>query len=632
MFASTVLNYMDRQSIALVGPQIRREFGIDFEGFGWVITAFGLAYALFQIPAGMLVDRLDARPVYAGAVTFWSLAAIACAFSPSLGMLIGFRALLGVGESFNWPCALRVTRQILPTRDRSLGNGIFNSGAAVGAVLTPLCVPLLAKMFGWRLAFLVIGAAGFVWVAAWLALIGSRRFDWNSSSAEVGTEPVASIHGSSPRTKLAMSLVCVIACAVLTAGFLQPVFMDVALRRVRPESPLKLRNWRVKVGDSVKRNQALAELEAATQHYLFKSLNEGRVTKLLAPEGDEASAGQPLIELDDSLGPLTFSLEWVEPSDRPARVNWLVSDGAPVNAGQPIANVEADGGFRGIALAPLSGRIVRIKADASGPAAEARFAIEVRGFDANAWGLPSIWVGVAVLMLGVLLVARVLPLPELGSGWMGSFGRMVRFSRFWVLVVVSCTINLAWHFLVNWLPTYLQTDRGMTYLAGGLFAALPFLAADAGNLGGGALTRWLCQRGFDAARARLMVMGVCVVLISAGAWVGLIPTKREWEPLVVLLLCLMALGAAGYMANYFAFCQDVSAPLTGLVVGCLGGLGNLVAAGFNPVAGRLKDSTGSFALVFLLVGTAPAIGLVLLAVAWGRDRRTESEQEPLESA
>ena len=141
MFASTVLNYMDRQTITLVKRSdrdgVRDQVDVDF---GWVLAAFSMTYALFQVPAGYLVDRWDLRWSYAAAVAWWSLAAMATALVPSLGMLIVCRALLGVGESFNWPCALRVTARVLPPADRSLGNGIFNSGAAVGAVVTPIVV------------------------------------------------------------------------------------------------------------------------------------------------------------------------------------------------------------------------------------------------------------------------------------------------------------------------------------------------------------------------------------------------------------------------------------------------------------------------------------------------------------
>lgn len=172
MFASTVLNYMDRQTVSLLREPICRAFGITSDlDFGWILAAFYLTYALFQVPAGYLVDRWDLRWSYAAAVAFWSLAAMATAVVPGLGLLILCRSLLGVGESFNWPCALRVTARILPPSDRSLGNGIFNSGAAVGAVVTPTIVTLLTQAFGWRASFAVIGSLGFVWVALWLLLV-----------------------------------------------------------------------------------------------------------------------------------------------------------------------------------------------------------------------------------------------------------------------------------------------------------------------------------------------------------------------------------------------------------------------------------------------------------------------------
>ncbi len=174
MFASTVLNYMDRQALALVKPQVKEEFVLKDTDFGWMLAAFGMTYALFQVPAGYLVDRWNVRWTYAGAVAWWSCAGMAAAFSPSLGIFMVLRGVLGIGESFNWPCALRVTAKILPPADRSLGNGIFNSGAAVGAVVTPLIVPWLTVHFGWRPAFMAIGAMGFFWVAAWLVLMGVR--------------------------------------------------------------------------------------------------------------------------------------------------------------------------------------------------------------------------------------------------------------------------------------------------------------------------------------------------------------------------------------------------------------------------------------------------------------------------
>ena len=91
MFASTVLNYMDRQAIALVGPQIKAQFALDNQGYGWVMAAFQLTYAFFQWPAGYLADRWNVRRTYAAAVTWWSGAGIATAFAPNLGLLMTFR-------------------------------------------------------------------------------------------------------------------------------------------------------------------------------------------------------------------------------------------------------------------------------------------------------------------------------------------------------------------------------------------------------------------------------------------------------------------------------------------------------------------------------------------------------------
>ena len=214
MFACTVLNYMDRQAIALVGPQVKAQFGLDNLGFGWVLAAFQLSYAFFQWPAGYLADRWDVRRTYAGAVLGWSLAGIATAFAPTLGVLMVFRGLLGAGESFNWPCALRVTAGVLPPADRSLGNGIFNSGAAIGAVLTPLCVAPLAAWLGWRSPFLVLGLGGLVWVAVWLPLSRGPGLSDATPPQQAGSNA-----GLSRSARRAFLAVLALAAATALSGF-----------------------------------------------------------------------------------------------------------------------------------------------------------------------------------------------------------------------------------------------------------------------------------------------------------------------------------------------------------------------------------------------------------------------------
>ena len=222
MFASTVLNYMDRQAITLLQGPIRESFGLEsFAEFGWILAAFSMTYALFQVPAGFLVDRWDLRWSYAAAVGWWSLAAVATAFVPSLGWLFVCRALLGVGESFNWPCALRVTARVLPPRDRSLGNGIFNSGAAVGAVLTPLVVTVLSPVLGWRGTFRVVGSLGLIWVLVWMFLVRggkSAMLAAQSIKKEAGPDDFQGSPGLSMPAK--MSFAAVVAAAIIVALWL----------------------------------------------------------------------------------------------------------------------------------------------------------------------------------------------------------------------------------------------------------------------------------------------------------------------------------------------------------------------------------------------------------------------------
>jgi MFS transporter, ACS family, hexuronate transporter len=463
MFASTVLSYMDRQSVSLVAPYIKSEFRINNEGFGWVMAAFSLSYALFQVPAGYLADRCDVRLVYAWAVVWWSLSAAAMAFSPTLGMLMIFRALLGVGESFNWPCALRATSAILPPSDRSLGNGIFNSGAAIGAVLTPLVVPKLTLWYGWRPTFVIVASLGFAWVAAWLLTTRGPN-----------------------RRRLA-----------------------------------------------------------------------GRGIPLTSHSSEvETGSGRPT-----------------------SRLKWSL-----------------------VALLVFSTSV---------------------GGSAYRFGEKSIWWAIASLMIGLLLTCRVLPERALkGLDWAEALGVVVRLRRFWVLVVVSISVNVCWHFLINWLPTYLSDDRGMSYLAGGLWSTLPFLAADFGNLGGGAFSRFLAARGLAPSVARVRVMAFCTLFIGSGAMVGWVGDNR----LAIVLLVAMAFGTAGFMANYFAFCQEVSMKHTGLIVGALGGLGNLFVALFLPYAGYIKDTSGSFRSIFLVVGMLPLVGLVALRIGWGKDSSAKVDE------
>jgi MFS transporter, ACS family, aldohexuronate transporter len=143
-----------------------------------VELAFGLSYGIAQVCAGWLVDRANVRWMYAAAVLGWSLTGFFTGFVPDVTWLIFCRAMLGAFEAPNWPLAVRTVHRMLPPRDRAQGNGVFHSGSAAGAVLTPLLVSSLVPKElpdRWRLVFQVIGLLGALWVVLWLLVVRGEK-------------------------------------------------------------------------------------------------------------------------------------------------------------------------------------------------------------------------------------------------------------------------------------------------------------------------------------------------------------------------------------------------------------------------------------------------------------------------
>ncbi len=178
LLLATLVNYMDRLTLNQMAKPIMAEFALDAREYGQLESAFGVAFALGAILMGWLVDRRNVRGVYAAAVLLWSLAGFLTGLAQGFATLLICRFLLGLAESGNWPCALRTTQRILPPSERAMGNGLLQSGAAVGAVLTPLVVLVLFredKPDTWRYPFLAVGVLGLLWVAGWLLSV--RRQD-----------------------------------------------------------------------------------------------------------------------------------------------------------------------------------------------------------------------------------------------------------------------------------------------------------------------------------------------------------------------------------------------------------------------------------------------------------------------
>ena len=174
LFLATVLTYLDRQTLAVCKKQISEEFGLTNRQYGELLASFRWANALMQVPAGLMADRFSLRMTYGLAVGLWSLAGGAAAFVYRFPLLLITRGVLGMGETFNWPCASRIVANAFPPADRSLASGIFNSGAALGSLIAPTLIGFLAYSYGWRKAFLAMGALGALWLVLWLAATTRR--------------------------------------------------------------------------------------------------------------------------------------------------------------------------------------------------------------------------------------------------------------------------------------------------------------------------------------------------------------------------------------------------------------------------------------------------------------------------
>ena len=187
LFFATTVNYLDRQVLSLLAPDLSREFGWSNTDYANITAVFQFVYAISMLFAGRIVDRLGTKWGYIWAIIIWSIGAIIHAYAVPMGELtnnllalagiaavpasiVGFmlaRAVLALGEAGNFPAAIKATAEYFPKRERSFATGIFNSGANIGAVLAPLTVPWIAARWDWQTAFIAIGAVGFIWMIFW---------------------------------------------------------------------------------------------------------------------------------------------------------------------------------------------------------------------------------------------------------------------------------------------------------------------------------------------------------------------------------------------------------------------------------------------------------------------------------
>jgi len=187
LFFATTVNYLDRQVLSLLKPRLEEIFGWSNTDYANIASVFQFTYAISMLFAGRIIDKLGTKRGYAWAIIIWSIGAMIHALAIPIGeglsavlgwigivtvpvSILGFmfaRAVLGFGESGNFPAAIKATAEYFPKKERAFATGIFNSGTNVGAILAPLTVPWIYKHWGWESAFLIIGAVGLLWLFFW---------------------------------------------------------------------------------------------------------------------------------------------------------------------------------------------------------------------------------------------------------------------------------------------------------------------------------------------------------------------------------------------------------------------------------------------------------------------------------
>ncbi|RPJ55160.1 MAG: MFS transporter [Acidobacteria bacterium] len=171
LFASTVINYIDRQTLSVLAPNLKVEYHWSNEDFALIVIGFRLAYAFGQTGAGRVLDRIGTRLGLTITVTWYSTIAMLTSLASGLRSFFAFRFLLGLGESANWPGATKAVAEWFPKGERGWAVALFDSGSAIGGATALFLVPWLYRSFGgWRPAFIITGTLGFLWLIAWRLL------------------------------------------------------------------------------------------------------------------------------------------------------------------------------------------------------------------------------------------------------------------------------------------------------------------------------------------------------------------------------------------------------------------------------------------------------------------------------
>lgn len=167
---ATVINYIDRNALAVMWPEVSREIGATKEDYALLVTIFMVFYALGQSAFGRIIDRIGVRAGFTISIIAWSASIAAHALVRSMPLLMVLRGTLGFSEAGNWPGATKANALWFPARERALAQGIFNSGASIGGIVSAPLIALLFIQFGWQMTFVLIGLLGVIWLVPWLWL------------------------------------------------------------------------------------------------------------------------------------------------------------------------------------------------------------------------------------------------------------------------------------------------------------------------------------------------------------------------------------------------------------------------------------------------------------------------------
>jgi ACS family hexuronate transporter-like MFS transporter len=186
LFFACTVNYMDRQVLGLLKPVLSKQFLWTETDYSRMAILFQAAYAIGQILFGPIINWIGTKSAYALSVVVWSLAAMAHSLCRTVGNFSAARFMLGLGESGNYPTAIRVVTEWFPPKERSIATGIFNTGSNMGAIFAPVLVPFIVGFWqSWKGAFITLGCADLVWLVFWLVLYNPPEKSKNIGPAEL---------------------------------------------------------------------------------------------------------------------------------------------------------------------------------------------------------------------------------------------------------------------------------------------------------------------------------------------------------------------------------------------------------------------------------------------------------------